>query len=85
MLRARLPGRPKLVPLVAVVMLLLATDILSACPVCFGAAGDEALRRYYLSWAVLSSLPLLIVGSVLAWLWRYRRALRNGPNDPGDA
>ena len=82
MRRAR---RSTLASLVAVATLSLATDILHACPVCFGAAGDDALRRYYMSWAVLSSLPLLIVGAGLAWVWRYRRALRNGPSDPDGA
>jgi hypothetical protein len=42
----------------------------SACPLCFAAGGEQTLHAYYLSAAVLSLLPLVILGVFAAWLWR---------------
>ena len=41
-----------------------------ACPLCFAAGGEQTLHAYYLSAAVLSLLPLVILGLFAAWLWR---------------
>ncbi len=44
-----------------------------ACPLCFAAGGEQTLHAYYLSAAVLSLLPLVILGVFAAWLWRHLR------------
>ena len=82
MLAPRFGGGRKLPLGATAAVLFLVSALADACPVCFGAAGDDALRRYVMSWVVLSSLPLLIFASVLVWVWR---CCRTSPNEPPDA
>ena len=39
-----------------------------ACPVCFSAADQRVLDAYYLSAAVMGSLPFLVIGAMGVWL-----------------
>jgi hypothetical protein len=45
-----------------------------ACPVCFSQANQGVLEAYYLTAALMTLLPLLIVGCIGAWLHRRQRA-----------
>ena len=60
-----------------------APAVASACPVCFGAAGERVLHSYYVTAAVLTLLPLLLVCGFIAWLARqgYGRTTAGETND----
>ncbi len=49
-----------------------------ACPVCFSAANENVLRAYYTTAAVMTVVPLLMLGSIGGWL--YVRATRARPS-----
>ncbi len=36
----------------------------AACPTCFAASGEGALHGYYLSTALLSAMPFLLIGLI---------------------
>lgn len=72
--------RPNLL-LVASAALLAAPAPLLACSVCFAAANRGVLQTYYLTAAMLTLLPLLIVAAIGAWLYlSYRRAEKALPD-----
>jgi hypothetical protein len=48
----------------------------SACPVCFAAGGGRLLQTYYLTAALLTLMPLVIVGLFAGWL---RRRFKDEP------
>ena len=39
-----------------------------ACPVCFSAANGRVLEMYYLTAALMTLLPLAVLGTVAVWL-----------------
>ncbi len=53
-----------------------------ACPVCFSSATEEVLHTYYLSAAMLTLLPLLVIGTLVGlFVFSLRRA--RGTQSPG--
>lgn len=58
--------------------ILLISAVASACPNCFGSTDKNVLYTYYLSAIFLSIMPLVIIGSILGWLfWHKRRSHRD--------
>jgi hypothetical protein len=45
-----------------------------ACPVCFAGSSEHVLATYVLTAALMTALPLAIVGGFAVWLWRRFRA-----------
>ena len=45
-----------------------------ACPVCFAGSSEHVLATYVLTAAVMTALPLAIVGGFAVWLRRRFRA-----------
>jgi hypothetical protein len=45
-----------------------------ACPVCFSNGNPRVLEAYYFTAAMMTVLPLALLGGVAAWI--YRRAKR---------
>jgi len=41
-----------------------------ACPVCFNAASGKVLEAYYLTTVMLIVVPIALLGSIGAWLYR---------------
>jgi len=74
--RPEIRSRPRPVrrPVGALTAVLAATaavlppDAASACPLCFAAGGQSTLHAYYVTAALLSLLPLVIVGVFAGWL-----------------
>jgi len=63
-------------------MLLSAASAAHACPMCFGKISEDAIRRYFMSYAILSALPLAVIGGVIGWLVRAQRVARRAAADP---
>jgi hypothetical protein len=57
-------------------LLLLHPAAAFACPVCFSAANSHVLSTYHFTAAMMTLLPLVIVGSIGAWLYLRFRACR---------
>jgi hypothetical protein len=55
----------------------------AACPTCFAASDERALHGYYLSTAILSAMPFLLIGliAVIAYAAK-RRAANRAPVGP---
>lgn len=64
--------RPKLLLFAA----LLRPGVALACPVCFSAANEKVLSAYHFTAALMTLLPLVILGSIAGWLHRRFRACR---------
>ncbi len=58
----------------AALAILLAPDIAAACSVCFSGRSDETRVAFIATTALLTALPLLLIGSLVWWL--RRRALQ---------
>jgi hypothetical protein len=68
-------GHARLGALLSALVLSFAPSVAWACPVCF-AAKDEANRLAFLGTTVLlTSLPVLMVGSLIYWIARRSREL----------
>jgi len=51
-----------------------------ACPSCYAASGSGSLRAYYISTAILTTMPFLLIGSIGAIFYSARRR-RSGAID----
>ncbi|MGO9450668.1 MAG: hypothetical protein ACLQDV_06415 [Candidatus Binataceae bacterium] len=51
----------------------LAPAIASACPACFAASGARGLHAYYLSTMLLSTMPFLLIGTIVTIAYVARR------------
>ena len=58
----------------ALAMVVLIPAIAHACPACFAASGRGTLRAYYLSTVILSTMPLVMIGTVVAIALASKRA-----------
>ena len=58
---------------------LLAPDIAAACSVCFSGRSDETRVAFIATTALMTALPLLLIGSLVWWL--RRRALQHQQRD----
>ena len=47
-------------------MLVSAPEVSLACPACFAATGGRGLTAYYLSTILLSTMPFLLIGLIIA-------------------
>jgi hypothetical protein len=53
-----------------------------ACPVCFSAANEKVLSAYHFTAALMTLLPLAILGSIIAWLYlRFRNCPAEAPRE----
>jgi hypothetical protein len=48
----------------------------SACPLCFAAGSESTVHAYYVTAALLSLLPLVIIGVFAGWL---RQRFKDAP------
>ncbi len=61
---------PRHIGSLVVAVLLFVPRLAAACPACFAASDVRVARMYMLTAALLSLLPLAIVGGI-AWWWRH--------------
>jgi hypothetical protein len=67
---------------VTIVWLLLRPATVPACPVCFSAVNERVLSTYHLTAALMTLLPLVILGSIIGWLYlRFRSWPREVPEE----
>ncbi len=57
--------------------LVLAPQLASACAVCFTGRSDETRVAFLATTALLTGLPLLMIGSVVWWLIRRARLVQS--------
>ena len=55
---------------IAVLALVLAPEIAAACSVCFSGRSDETRVAFIATTALLTALPLLLIGTLVWWLRR---------------
>ena len=55
---------------VAVLAIVFAPEIATACSVCFSGRSDETRRAFIATTALLTALPLLLIGALVWWLRR---------------
>jgi len=56
----------------ALALLIAFNDRAFACAACFGASTPGALRAYYISTILLSTMPFVLIAGFVLLLWRYR-------------
>ena len=59
---------------IAVLVIVFAPEIAAACSVCFSGRSDETRVAFIATTALLTALPLLLIGALVWWL--RRRAIR---------
>ena len=57
----------------ALALLVTTPGISNACANCFAATGTQGLRAYYLSTILLSTMPFLLIGLIMAIAYTSRR------------
>lgn len=63
----------------ALAALVVAPRVSLACPACFAATGGHGLTAYYLSTVLLSTMPFLLIGVIIAIAYSAKRS-RPGPD-----
>jgi hypothetical protein len=71
----------RLVGVVAAIVCLLPAAAL-ACPNCFSSTNEGVLRTYYLTAALLTLLPLLMIGGFATWIYRRSKQASLQPEPP---
>jgi predicted cobalt transporter CbtA len=54
-----------------ITLMTLLPALAQACPSCFSNGNPQVLRTYYLTAALMTVLPFLVIGTIALWL-RYR-------------
>ncbi|MBW2495209.1 MAG: hypothetical protein JRE43_10700 [Deltaproteobacteria bacterium] len=57
--------------------LLLAPQLAAACSVCFTGRADETRVAFLVTTGILTALPILLVGTLIGWLCRRARQIRD--------
>jgi len=72
---SKLRGRASILAALFTVALAFVPRLAHACPTCFAASGEGALRGYWWSTTLLSLMPLVLIAVVAlaAWMLRNRR------------
>lgn len=65
---------------IPIAALTVAASAANACPVCFSANDESVLRTYYMTAAMLTVLPLIMLAAIGGWL--YKKSTR--PTPAGD-
>ncbi len=68
-----MPRRSNLTLILTAAMLLV-HDVAWACPVCFD-PNEQSRGVFLLTTAVMTFVPLILIGGVVYWLWRRSEAL----------
>jgi hypothetical protein len=63
--------------LVVATLVLLAPQLATACAVCFTGRSDETRVAFVVTTALLTALPLLLIGSFVWWLCRRAGQIRD--------
>jgi hypothetical protein len=53
-----------------VTLALLAPRVSEACAVCTAGRDDDTQRAFLLGTLILTSLPFVLIGGIVGWLWR---------------
>jgi len=64
-------------------LLVTTPGISNACANCFAATGTQGLRAYYLSTILLSTMPFLLIGLIVAIAYSSRRVQKKAIHDLG--
>jgi len=70
------PTKTALAPMISTAVLLV-PKLAAACAVCFTGRSDETRIAFLVTTGLLTALPILIVGSLVWWLCRRARQIRD--------
>ena len=60
---------------IALVSILFGPELAIACSNCFAASGANGLRAYFLSTAILTSMPFLLIAAICFACYKARRSV----------
>ena len=74
-----IPIKPAIALMISTVVLL-APRLAAACAVCFTGRADETRIAFLVTTGMLTPLPILLVGSLVWWLYRRAQQIRTSTN-----